>query len=104
MWRQHHKLIKERESLQLRRSHNGVGASFFCLLFYKKCRFLGVMVICIYKEAVMEDFAQTVKRFLDNLNVLDEGQLKAIAHLIEVELRERDFMSNPQNWRDEDEH
>lgn len=52
----------------------------------------------------MEDFAQTVKRFLDNLNVLDEGQLKAIAHLIEVELRERDFMSNPQNWRDEDEH
>lgn len=62
------------------------------------------MVICIYKGANMEDFVQTVKRFLDNLNLLDDRQLKAIAHLIEVELQERDFLSNPQNWRDEDEH
>ena len=62
------------------------------------------MVICIYKGASMEDFVQTVKRFLDNLNLLDDRQLKSIAHLIEVELQERDFMSNPQHWRDEDEH
>lgn len=63
---------------------------------------MGVTVICIYKGAIMEDFVQTVKRFLDNLDLLEDKQLTSIVHLIEVELKERDFMSNPQSPRDED--
>ena len=58
------------------------------------------------KMEVTTDIQTVVNKFLDNLDQLDDHTLEAIAHLIEVELQERDFMSNPQNFQvgDEDVH
>ena len=46
----------------------------------------------------MEDIQTVVNKFLDNVSALDDKVLEAIMHVLEVELRERDFMSNPQNF------
>lgn len=47
----------------------------------------------------MEDIQTVVNKFLDNVSALDDKVLEAIVHVLEVELRERDFMSNPQNFQ-----
>jgi uncharacterized tellurite resistance protein B-like protein len=46
----------------------------------------------------MEDIQTVVNKFLDNMDQLEDHILWAIAHLIEVEMKERDYMSNPQNF------
>ena len=43
-----------------------------------------------------------INNFLDNIDRFDDMQLEAIAHLIEVELQERDYMRNPQNFPGDD--
>jgi hypothetical protein len=50
----------------------------------------------------MNDLQSIVNKFLDNLDMLDDDVLEAISHLIEVQLRERDFLSNPQNFGGEE--
>ena len=47
----------------------------------------------------MEDIQTVVNKFLDNMDLLEDDVLEAIAHLIEVELQERDFVNNPQNFK-----
>jgi hypothetical protein len=47
----------------------------------------------------MEDIQTVVNKFLDNMDLLEDDVLEAIAHLIEVELQERDFVNNPQNFQ-----
>ncbi len=46
----------------------------------------------------MNDLQSAVNDFLNNMNRLEDNILEAIAHLIEVELKERDFLNNPQNF------
>jgi len=50
----------------------------------------------------MNDLQSIVDKFLDNTDMLEDEVLKAIIHVLEVELRERDFMSNPQNFGGDD--
>jgi len=45
-----------------------------------------------------KDLQTVVSKFLDNMNRLDDDILWAISHLIEVELKEREFIRNPQNF------
>lgn len=47
----------------------------------------------------MNDLQSVVNKFLDNIDQLEDHILESIAHIIEVELMERDFMSNPQNFQ-----
>jgi hypothetical protein len=47
----------------------------------------------------MNDLQSIVNKFLDNMDLLEDDVLEAIAHLIEVELQERDFVNNPQNFQ-----
>ena len=51
----------------------------------------------------MKTLQSVVNDFLDNIDILEDEVLKAIIHVLEVELRERDFMSNPQNFGGGDE-
>jgi hypothetical protein len=51
----------------------------------------------------MNDLQSIVNKFLDSTDILEDEVLKAIIHVLEVELRERDFMSNPQNFGGGDE-
>lgn len=50
----------------------------------------------------MNDLQSVVNKFLDNIDQLEDHILEAIVHLIEVELQERDFLSNPQNFGGDD--
>ena len=45
-----------------------------------------------------KDLQTVVNKFLDSMNFLEDNILEAIAHLIDVELKERDFIRNPQNF------
>ena len=45
-----------------------------------------------------KDLQTVVSKFLDNMDQLEDHILWAIAHLIEVEMKERDFIRNPQNF------
>lgn len=50
----------------------------------------------------MNDLQSVVNKFLDNIDQLEDHILESIAHIIEVELMERDFMSNSQNFGGDD--
>lgn len=50
----------------------------------------------------MNDMQTVVNKFLDNVHLLENEVLAAIVHVLEVELRERDFLSNPQNFAGEE--
>ena len=46
----------------------------------------------------MNNLQSIINDFLNNMNAYEDNILEAIAHLIEVELKERDFLKNPQNF------
>jgi len=58
----------------------------------------------IGEEMTNKDLQTIINDFLNNIDQLEDDILEAIAHLVEVELRERDYMSNPQNFGGEYEH
>jgi hypothetical protein len=45
----------------------------------------------------MNNLQSIINDFLNNMNAYEDNILEAIAHLIDVELKERDFLKNPQN-------
>jgi hypothetical protein len=47
----------------------------------------------------MKTLQSVVNDFLDNIDQYEDHILESIAHIIETELMERDFMSNPQNFQ-----
>jgi hypothetical protein len=49
-------------------------------------------------EEHMNNLQSIINDFLNNMNAYEDNILEAIAHLIEVELKERDFLKNPQNF------
>jgi hypothetical protein len=40
--------------------------------------------------------------FVKNIDLLDDGQLEAVSHIIETEIMERAFARNPKLYRSED--
>ena len=50
----------------------------------------------------MKTLQSVINDFLDNIDQYDDDVLEALAHLIDVELMERDFLNNPQNFKRED--
>lgn len=46
----------------------------------------------------MKDLQTIINNFLDNIDQYDTQVLEAVAHLIDVELMERDYLANPQNF------
>jgi hypothetical protein len=48
-------------------------------------------------EEHMNNLQSIINDFLNNMNAYEDNILEAIAHLIDVELKERDFLKNPQN-------
>lgn len=40
--------------------------------------------------------------FVKNIDLIDDDQLAAVSHLIEIEIMERDFARNPKAFRSED--
>jgi hypothetical protein len=49
-------------------------------------------------EEHMNNLQSIINDFLNNMNAYEDNILEAIAHLIDVELKERDFLKNPQNF------
>ena len=49
----------------------------------------------------MKSLQDIINDFLKNMDLIEEEQLEAIAHLIEIELMERDIAKNPQRWGEE---
>ena len=47
----------------------------------------------------MKDLQTIINDFLNNMDAYEDDVLEAVAHLIEVELQERDFLNNPQNFK-----
>jgi len=45
-----------------------------------------------------KDLGSIINDFLNNIDQYEDDVLEAIAHLVEVELKERDFVRNPQNF------
>jgi hypothetical protein len=50
----------------------------------------------------MKTLQSVINDFLDNIDQYDDDVLEALSHLIDVELMERDYLANPQNFKRED--
>ncbi len=50
----------------------------------------------------MKTLQSVINDFLDNIDQYDDDVLEALSHLIDVELMERDYLNNPQNFKRED--
>jgi len=51
------------------------------------------------QEAHMKTLQSVINDFLDNIDQYDDDVLTALAHLIDVELMERDLVTNPSNFK-----
>jgi len=47
----------------------------------------------------MNKLQTIINDFLNNMDMYEDHILFSIAHLIDVELKERDFIRNPQNFQ-----
>ena len=53
-------------------------------------------------EMKTKDLQTIINDFLNNMDRYEDHILWSLAHLIEVELKERDFIRNPQNFGGDD--